>query len=167
MKEKIDWKALALQLNVAKEEGQIISTRHARQALELLLSEENMREAVDYYITGRPGSELARLVLMLILPWSAMKYCYDIYSSQRPLKARRLAVELLRAIADERALDWVDEFLGDEDSEVQLWGASLLEQLIYKGFVEIDNAEPFIANAERHANPNVREQAVLIREFIG
>lgn len=165
MKAKIDWKALALQLGTLNETGEIGSERYGRQAIETLLGEDNLRAAVDYYISGAPGSELARNVLWVLRPWSAMKYCYDIYKSQVDIEERRLAVELLRAVADARALPWVDEFLDDADVGIQLWGASLLEQLVYWNWIDVDEAEDVIHKAETHSNPSVRKQAEFIREL--
>ena len=162
---KPDWKSLAHQLGASEENGDIVGMKHAQRAVELLLGEENIREAVDYYISGKPGAELSRFVLMLIRPWPAMLYCHELYSSSREVEIRRTSVELLRVIADERALAWVLEFLRDDDAAIQLWGASLLEQLVSKELIEVDQAESVIIQAEQHSNPHVQERAKLIREF--
>src|SRR5688572_24143069 len=130
MEDNIDWKALAVRLGTLSEGGESGGSNYAREAIELLLGEDNLRESVDYYISGAPGSELARSVLWLIRPWSAMRYCYEIYKSEADIETRRMAVELLRVVADKRALSWVVEFLGDEDSGIQTWGVEMLEQLI-------------------------------------
>ena len=129
----IDWKAIAVQLGTLRAGGESSGSEQARKAIELLLGEDNLRESVDYYISGGPGSELARSVLWLIRPWSAMKYCYDIYKSGRDIESRRMAVELLRVVADGRALGWVVEFLEDENEAIQSWGAGVLGQLICSG----------------------------------
>lgn len=164
MKEQIDWKALALRLGALREGGESGGSNYAREALEVLLGEDNLREAVDYYVAGGPGGELARSVLWLIQPWAAMERCYDIYKSGRDVGSRRMAVELLRVVADERALGWVEEFLGDEDAGIQAWGAGVLDQLISSGRVEAGDVEGLILKAESHANPAVRERAEFIRE---
>lgn len=164
MEEKIDWKAIAVQLGTLEEGGESSGSNEARQAIELLLGEDNLRKSVDYYISGGPGSELARSVLWLIRPWSAMSYCYEIYKSGRDVETRRMAVELLRVVADQRALSWTAEFLGDEDSGIQTWGIEVLEQLISSGSVEGEDAEQLLLKAESHANIHVRERAGLIRE---
>lgn len=108
---EIDWETLARQLGLLHERGESGSSDAAKRALELIVSEGTCRAAVDYYIAGRRGSELARMVLWQLHPWSAMEYCYEIFKSARPLEDRRSAVELLRAVADGRALAWVSEFL--------------------------------------------------------
>lgn len=164
MKDSIDWKAMAVQLGTLREGSESSGSAEARKAIELLLGEDNLRKSVDYYISGGPGSELARSVLWLIRPWSAMSYCHEVYKSGRTLEARRMAVELLRVVADERALSWVAEFLGDADSGIQTWGIEVLEQLISSGSVEGEDAEQLLAEAEAHPNIHVRERAELIRE---
>lgn len=125
MKEEIDWKALALRLGTLKpgEPGESGGSRYAQQAVGLLLGGDNLRKAVDHYVSGEPGFELARSVLWLIRPWSAAERCYELYRSEKEVETRRMAVVLLRDVADERALSWVDEFLEDEDAGIQGWGA--------------------------------------------
>ncbi len=165
MKEEIDWKALAFQLGTLKPEepGESGGSRYAQQAIELLLGEDNLRKAVDHYVAGEPGFELARSMLRLIRPWSAAERCYELYRSEKEVETRLMAVVLLRDVADERALSWVGEFLEDEDAGIQGWGVGVLEQLLYWGFIEVEDAEPLILKAEGHANIHVREQAALIR----
>jgi hypothetical protein len=164
MEDTIDWKALAVRLGTLSEGGESGGSNYAREAIELLLGEGNLRASVDYYISGGPGSELARSVLWLIRPWSAMSYCYEIYKSDGDLETRRMAVELLRVVADGRALGWVAEFLEDGDSSIQSWGVEMLEQLISSGSVEIEDAEQLLLKAETHPNVHVRERAEIIRE---
>ena len=162
----IDWEALAKQVGSLKADGESGGDQSARRALELLLGEEKLCEAVDYYISGRPGSELVRSVLWLLHPWSAMKYCYDIYKSDTDINRRRFAVELIRVVADRRALAWVREFLDDDDEGIQMWGVGVLDQLLYKEWVSGEEAEGLIVKAETHTNANVRETAQFIRSFL-
>ena len=166
MKEQINWQSLASQLGTLREDGESSSSQNACEALEILLGEDNIRRAVDYYISGRPGSELARSVLWHIRPFSAMRYCYDIFKSDLPLEVRRFAVELLRVVADKRATGWIDEFLNDEDAEIQAWGAGVLDQLLWSDLVEPEDVEHLLLKAETHSNIGVRERAEFIRDFL-
>ncbi|HEX8474381.1 MAG TPA: hypothetical protein VF666_10140 [Pyrinomonadaceae bacterium] len=145
-----------------REKGEIGGAEYGRRAIEVLLGEENMRAAVDYYISGEAGSELARDVLKTVRPWSAMKRCYEIYGADGEIVRRRLAVELLRAVADERAVVWVGEFLEDTDDEIQMWGAGILEQLADEGRVAVEDVGELLEKARHHANPAVREIALGI-----
>jgi hypothetical protein len=166
MPEAIDWKSLAEQLGALKSGGESGSSSYAQQAVEMLLGEENLRQAVEYYIKGEPGSELARSVMWQIHPWSAMKYCYDIYKSDTDIMRRRLAVELLRVVADHRALGWVMEFLEDEDQEIQMWGAGLLDQLACSGLISKEDTEELLVKLDKHTNPHVQEIASSVRNVL-
>lgn len=121
--------------------------------------------AVYAYVTGSEGAELARSLLGLLRPPSAAMACYEIYGdANQPIEHRRAAVELVRVVADARALPWVDEWLGDPDEEIQHWGASVLDRLVWEGVVELARAEPLIQRAEAHDNRRVRDRMLWLRE---
>ena len=164
MSDTVDWKALAEEVGTLRGNEEVGDAGYARQAIEILLGEKILRQAVEYYISGEPGSELARHVLWQIHPWSAMKHCYHIYKSDGDPERRRLAVELLRVVADRRALGWIDELLQEEDPLIQMWGAGVIEQLLLSGLVSEEEAEEQLEKAEKHANPSVREIANNIKE---
>jgi hypothetical protein len=95
-----------------------------------------------------------------------MDRCYQIATTDGSEVRRRSAVELLRGFATARTLPWVATFLADRDRDVQTWGVSLLDQLIFRRAVEPEEAEPYIAAAEGHSNPDVKRTAALIRNFM-
>lgn len=74
-------------------------------------------------------------------------------------------MELLRVVADRRALPWVAEFLNDEDLQVQSWGIGVLDQLLWSELIEPEEAEEVLERAEGHANAAVREHVEFIRTF--
>jgi hypothetical protein len=174
MTDRIDWSVLANQLALltpATPSGRDGHTERsgsdaARRALEILIGEPALRASVDYYITGAPGSELARSVLWLLHPWSAMAHCYEVWRSSPSIEDRRSAVELLRVVADRRALGWVRDFLEDQDEIVQAWGAGVLDQLLWSNLVSVEEAEPLLVSAECHANPAVRQTAEFVRNYL-
>ncbi len=49
----IDWEAIAKQVGDSK--GDRYSTPTGRRALEIIVGEENVRDAVDYWISQHPG----------------------------------------------------------------------------------------------------------------
>ena len=166
MSDPIDWEHLARGLGLLREGGEVSGSDVALRALELIVGEKALLESVEYYIAGRPGSELARSVLWQLRPWGAMKHCHQIFKSSRPLDERRMAVELVRVVADKRALPWVEEFLKDPDPGIQLWGAGLLDQLLWSELVEPTTAEPQLRLAEAHNNEGVVEKARFVRDFL-
>ncbi len=165
MSRVVDWEALDRQVRDFKD-GEGCSSEMAKQAIEILLGKKTLLSAVDRYISGKPGSELARFVLWQLRPWSAMQYCYNIYKSDEDIENKRTAIELLRVVGDRRALEWVDEFLDDPDSGIQLWGIGLVDQLLISDLVEPEEAEFFLTKTENHTNPQVRETAEFIRAYL-
>jgi hypothetical protein len=134
---EIDWAKLAEELELEAPFGDYCCGREdAQRALELIIGEAPLRGAVDYYVAGRPGSELARLALCQLRPWSAMRRCYETFKGDDSAEARRMAVELLRVLADRRALVWIPEFLADEDPLIQTWGIGVLDQLLSSELIE-------------------------------
>ena len=73
-----------------------------------------------------------------------MQRCYEIFESGEALDDRRAAVELLRVVADRRALAWIPELLADEDAEIQAWGAGVLDQMIWSELIDADEAEDLL-----------------------
>ena len=166
MTSSIDWESLAKKLGSLKDFGETSSSEMARQAIELLLGEDAMRKAVDHYVSFQPGFELARAVLWHIHPWSAMQRCYEIYRDSKDLEHRRTAVELLRVVADRRALPWVQEFLQDPDPGIQQWGIGLVDQLSWSSLINLDQARSILDSARQHENPHVRERISFIESYL-
>lgn len=75
-------------------------------------------------------------------------------------------MQLLRMVADHRALNWVGGFLDDEDDAIQSWGIGVLDQLLWSGLVLPEDAELLLARAKNHANPVVRDKVDWIRGFL-
>jgi hypothetical protein len=163
---RIDWEGLARRLGSLSDDGERGGTDLAQQALEQILGEAEVRAAVDYYVSGRRGFELARSVLGLLRPWSAMQRCYEVFRTDPDPESRRSAVELLRAVADRRALAWVPEFLRDSDEGVQTWGAGVVDQLLWSGLVEEENCQTILEMMSGHPNPGVQRYYCLIRESL-
>ncbi len=162
---KINWKSLAEEVGSLRDGGEFGSREYAKRAIELLISEEQIREAVDYYISGVPGSELVRSIIWLIHPISAMEYCYEIYKSDADIETKRLAIELLKVAADERALKWVKEFLNDPDRGIQLWGFSILDQLLWSNLVYEEGIE-LLKYAESLKIEHLKESIEFVNNYL-
>ena len=166
MSAEIDWHKLSAELGLLRADGETGGSDDARRALELIIGEDALRASVDHYIAYRRGYELARSVLWQLRPWSAMRYCYEIFKGPQKLTVRRAAVELLRVVADRRALPWIPEFLEDSDADIQSWGIGVLDQLLFSELIWPEEAEELIKMAERHQNQLVREGAERIRGYL-
>lgn len=166
MSAEIDWENLAASLGLLRADGERSGGDEARRAIEIIIGEDALRASVDYYIAARRGYALARSVLWQIHPWSAMSYCYEIFNGPGSIGDRRLAVELVRVVADRRALPWISEFLQDEDAQIQAWGAGVLDQLLFSYLVEPEEAEDLLKIAEQHENAAVRELMEFVRGYL-
>jgi hypothetical protein len=163
---EIGWDQLASALRLSTPQGKTQGSEAAQRALEMILGEETVRAAVDYYIAVEPGYELARSVLWLLRPWSAMARCHELAAPSNDIETRRSAVELLAVVADRRALPWVSEFLDDGDPQVQGWAVGVLDQMVFSELIEPEEAEEVLKRAERHESAAVREQAESIRGYL-
>ncbi|MEX0704461.1 MAG: hypothetical protein WD069_20335 [Planctomycetales bacterium] len=164
----IDWAALAAELGIRSG----ISSHDAAKALARLIGDVRLAASVDFYVGAyadstvectsslSAGAELARLALR---PRAAIERCCTIYKNH-PGRRRRVAVELLRTIADESVIPWIDEFLNDPDEYIQSCGASALQELIFADLIEPEQVEPFLAQFDRHPNAGVRHVADEIRK---
>lgn len=121
--------------------------------------------AVTSYLDGDDHAELARSLLTLLRPPAAADRCFATFrDADVPLGRRQAAVDLLRVVADARALDWIGELLADPDGEIQRCGALVLEGLIRREQVELADADPLLEAAERHPNRAVHEAMHWLRE---
>jgi len=78
-----------------------------------------------------------------------MGRCYEIFRQAESLDARRSAVELLRVVADHRAVPWIAEFLEDSDTGVQAWGAGVLDQILWSELVQPEDVEDLLHRDEQ------------------
>jgi hypothetical protein len=162
----VNWDDLRAALRLEMIDGDDAGSDAARRALEMILGEETLRESVDYYVAVRPARELVRSVLWLLRPWSAMSRCHELAQLPNEIETRRSAVELLRVVADRRALPWVSDFLKEQDPEIQSWGIGVLDQLLWSELIEPDEAEEVLERAGRHENGAVRDRVDFIRSYL-
>jgi hypothetical protein len=162
----INWEELAKEVGAIKNGQESGSNIFAQRAIELLIGPDNIREAVNYYINGGPGAELARCVIWQIHPISAMEYCYEIYKTDENFENRRMAVELLRVAADRRVLPWVPELLTDSDPGIRAWGFGIIDQLLWSNLVEEEEVEHLINLAQANSDEHLKENIEFVKGFL-
>ncbi len=176
MNKKINWEHLARQLNSIRlnPDGDNPTLRTeaggsdlAKKALAILLGDELVCNAVDWYVSGQPGCELARSVLWLIKPAAAIDHCYAIYKSDAALENKISAIELLRIVADKRVIAWIPKFLQDPNKEIQSWGAGIVDQILQDQIVEIEEVAEVLSLMKAHPNEQVRVTSKFILENFG
>lgn len=163
----IDWREIASQVGGLEPDGseRIAGTDGGRRALELLLGEENIRDAVDVWANQKPGEFTAEMVLRIIMSTVAMERCYEIYKKEPASQRACAAVFLLSEMADSRVLPWVREFLEDNDKSIR-WNGLMALQMILEGPLGdagIETAKELLAKAESDCDQRLQERAKQIR----
>ena len=165
MNTELDWTKIAKSIGVTDNSG---SFDAAKLAIEEIIGKQRLRDMVDHYIKGGPHSELVRNVLWYLHPQSAMDRCYEVYKRDDDLENRRSAIELLRVVADHRAIKWIREFLDDPDDGIQNWGVCMLDQLLFGAGVDPDfeGIPALLSYSKNHKSTYVRETYQQITEHL-
>jgi len=156
----INWEALAKQVgDIGDQEGS--STLSGRRALEILLGEEQIRGAVDYWISQKPGCFTAEMVLSILRSRIAMERCYEIYKAERGTENAIRAVFLLAVIAESMALPWVSEFLSNESLGIR-WNGLIVISTVLRGPLNdegIELARQLLRKAESDSDSRLSQRA--------
>ena len=168
--EKIDWRGLAETLgtitpseNGHSEQG---GSQIATQALSHILGDAAIRDSVDFYVAGGPGSEMARSVFWMLRPPAAMQRCREIIRTSADERQAAGATELLRVVADRRVFDWLPELLESSNDDVRAWAFGVIDQLvIMTGEVELEEAMPLLRKGLEDRSELVRNQARQVLEM--
>jgi len=155
----IDWNSIAQQV------GDNYDTAAGRKALEIIVGESNVRDAVDYWISQEPGGFAAESVLSVMRPKVAMDRCYEIYKAKPDSEDAIGAVFLLASFADDMALPWVRQFLDDRNRGIRWNGLAVLRTILGSpmGDAAIASAMQLLDQVERDSDADLRERAQLIR----
>jgi hypothetical protein len=164
----IDWREIASKVGGFQPDGheRITGTDGGRRALELLLGEENIREAVDHWADQKPGEFTVEQALIIIGSTVAIDRCYEIYKREPNSSRAVLAVFLLSEMADSRVLPWLREFL-DDDNEGIRWNGLMALRMVLEGALGDDGvatAKKLLAKAESDSNQRLQERAKEIRD---
>jgi hypothetical protein len=159
---KVDWSLLAGEMGtLIDSKSEIGGSDLGTQVIEHLLGAEFFEQAVDHYISGSPGAELARSVLLRLRPWSGMRHCYEIFKTSKNSYERIYAVELLPYVGDKRILPWIPEFLADPDETIQNISMRIVDQFLYRNLVCEEDVQPILEAALIHQRAYIREEAAL------
>jgi hypothetical protein len=133
--------------------------------LEIIVGEDNVRDAVDYWISQGRGCFAAESVLSVMLSKVAMDRCYEIYKAKPDSEDAKRAVFLLASFADDVVLPWVRQFLDDRNRGIRWNGLAVLRTILCGplGDAEIASAMQLLDQAEQDSDADMRERAQLIR----
>lgn len=161
----IDWRAIATQVGDLNPDGSEkgSGTETGRRALEILIGEQNLRDAADHFISLEPGAFTAEMVLKIIRSKIAMSRCLEIYQTEPGTERACSAVFLLGSFADHTALPWVRGFLEDSSETVRLNGLRVLQNILYDYSAlsdeQLATAKELLGEAGSDPDPTVRERA--------
>jgi hypothetical protein len=163
----IDWLEMARRIGGIDPDGRerITGTDGGRRALELLLGEENIREAVDHWADQKPGEFTAEQVLIIISSTVAMKRCYEIYKEEPGSQRAGAAIFLLSKMADSRVLPWLREFMEDGNEGIR-WNGLMALGMMLAGPLGDDGiaiGKELLIQAESDPYVPLRERAREIR----
>jgi hypothetical protein len=164
----IDWRALAQEVGDLNPDGSEngSGTASGQRALELIIGEQNICEAVDHWTSFAPGAETAEKTLLIIGSTTGMEYCYEIYKMEPNTQRAGRAVFLLSEMADSRFMRWAREFMEDSNDSVR-WSALIALGQVLQGPLGdegITLAKELLANAESDHEQRLRERAIEIRK---
>lgn len=167
---RIDWKRVANEIGGIDDSGneKITGTQGGRRALEILLGEQNLREAVDYWNSQKLGCFTAEMVLSIVESQVAMERCYEIYKTQHGSKNACSAVFLLGSFAGTAALPWVREFLEDQEQVIRLNGVRVLRRILDGPLGDEDSAlaKELLKKGEADPDTEVRERTSQLRTHL-
>jgi hypothetical protein len=129
---KTDWQALSKKLGVLKDDGsELYEGINSSQALEEILGDEWLRDAVNAFIEGTPGNELAIKTLRLIYSPRAAAMAFNIYNEYKDTNFDKanIAVWALSNIRTKDSLDYVEEIIKRPEYETQAF--AVLRNLIF------------------------------------
>jgi hypothetical protein len=166
----IDWESIADQVGGLDANGNelIVGTQGGRRALEVLLGEQNLRDAVDYWNAQEPGCLTAEMVLSIIESKVAMERCYEIYKTEHGSRDACSAVFLLGSFAGAEALPWVREFLDDPEQVIRLNAVRVLQRILDGRLGDQDSelAEELLTKGESDADAEVYARTRQIRAHL-
>jgi hypothetical protein len=163
----INWKEIAKQVGDLNPDGSEkgSGTISGQRALEVIIGEENIRDAVNYWTLQEPGAFTAEMVLKIIGSTIAIERCYEIYKTEPGTQRADSAIFLLSGMADYRALPWVREFLEDSSEGIRWHGLMILERILYGPLNDegITVAKALLGKAESDSNPRMSGRAMKVR----
>jgi hypothetical protein len=162
---KTDWQALSKKLGVLKEDNsEMYEGINSSQALEEILGDEWLQDAVEAFVEGRPGNELAIKTLRLISSTKAAEIAYKIYIVNKDSNQQKasLAIWALSDIRTPLTLDYVEEFI--QRPEYEGIAIGVLRNLIY------DHCHWFtkerLSNVLDKFNPHFAEDTLPLKQYI-
>lgn len=160
-----NWKEIAKQVgSLNKNSSESGGDSYGRAALETILGDQWIQEAVEHILSFQAGSEVALDCLRILHSEKAVRYAYQVYKSSTGERAER-AVFIIKQVAHPVAYQWVEEFLND--SNVIETGLGVLDQLLWTEQIRYnEQVEALLQLALAKSNNLLAERVNFIREYL-
>jgi hypothetical protein len=162
---KTDWGAISTKLGLLKYPGsELYEGINSSQALEEILGDEWLRDAVNAFIEGTPGNELAIKTLRLIYSPRAAAMAFKIYNENKDTNFDKanIAVWALSDIRTKDSLDYIEEIIKRPEYETQAFG--VLRNLIFDHLQWFDGQR--LLTILENVSDNLKEDANGLKNFI-
>jgi hypothetical protein len=130
---KTNWGDLSKKLGLLRNDGSELYTGQSMQALEEILGNQWIEDAIDCFIEGRKGNELAIKTVRRISSNKAAQYAYKIFTENKKtdVQKARLALWAMSDIRMPICMDYLEKCVGDKNFEGI--AIAILRNLIYDG----------------------------------
>jgi hypothetical protein len=160
-----DWEALALKMGILKPDGsESYLGQYEYNALEEILGDEWIQHAVDTFIEGRKGNELAIKTVRHLHSKKAAEYAFKVFNDHKntDIQKANLAIFAMCDILHPLCMTYVETFLTEEKYvNTGLW---LMRQLLFDSVIFYDKKQ---LNAMlKKAEFGDKETIDLIKDYI-
>jgi len=163
---KTDWDKIDKQLS---EEIQSYGTHRAEKALEVILGDEWIEDAVKktFDFNGHSG-ELAMNCLRHISSSKAAKIAYKIYQEDNQNDRKSMAVWLIKQLAVKESYEWIEEFLNDK--KVIVYGIGVLDQLLWCEIIDYEEEQEridfLLELTLKNSNGELKDNVDFIKNYL-
>jgi Domain of unknown function (DUF4288) len=170
---KTNWQSVAEIVGTLSSDGiETYCTRNSLEALEEILGEEFIHHAVDTFINGDKGNELAIKTIRLLRSRTAAEYAYKIFQQNKDtnIEKARLAIWAMDDILHPSCMVYALEFLGDPRYLMQ--ASWLIKELIYNtpGNFSTTELHDVLVKLENAATGSERNEMITLvnqlKEFL-
>jgi hypothetical protein len=137
-----DWKNLATKMGILKPDGsESYLGQYKYDALEEILGDEWIEHAVDTFIHGGKGNELAIKTVRKLRSRKAAEYAFKVFNENKNTEEQhaRMAIFAMCDILHPDCMGYVPTFLADEKyADHGLW---LMRQLLFDSVIFYDKKE--------------------------
>jgi hypothetical protein len=158
-----EWNQISKLIN--KTNSKLTLNRKSKFAIELFLGKKWIKNTVDYIIQLKPEWNLALNCLRILESEIATDYAYRIYKTSANKEDCRYAVLIIKDIAHPKSIDWITEFLNDEN--VADFGLGVLDQLLWTEKIEPNELTESLLNlATEKQKGKLAKKVEFIRKYL-